>query len=117
MPRFWARSLRKMVAILHHRGEHHWLLVEFVAAGFDARQIEDFVDQAEQVLAGIVDVVRVFLVGRHGVRPENLALHHLGEAEDGVERRAQLVAHLREELRLRDVRAFGAAARLVGDRL
>ena len=51
------------------------------------------------------------------MRPENLALHHLGEAEDGVERRPQLMAHLREEARLGDVGGFGAAARLVGNGL
>ena len=57
----------------------------------------------------------VVLVHRHGVRPENLAFHDLGKAEDGVERRAQLVAHLGEEPRFRDVGGFGAAARLVRD--
>ena len=59
----------------------------------------------------------IVLVGRHGVGTEDLGLHHLGESEDGVERRAQLVAHLGEEARLGDVGRFRAAARLVGDRL
>ena len=67
--------------------------------------------------AGIVDVAGIILVGGHAVRAEDLGLHHLGESEDGVERRAQLVAHLREEARLGDVGRFRAAARLVGDRL
>ena len=49
-------------------------------------------------------------------RAEQLALHHLGEAEDGVERRAQLVAHGGEEARLGDVGGLRAPARLVGDR-
>ncbi len=40
-------------------------------------------------------------------RAEHAALHHLGEAEDGVERRPQLVAHVGEELGLRAVRALG----------
>ena len=64
MPRFVARSLQQMVAILDHARERHRLLVELVAAGLDARQIENFVDQAEQVHAGIVDVVGIVLVGR-----------------------------------------------------
>ena len=71
----------------------------------------------EQVHAGIMDVAGIFLVDRHRMRAENLALHHLGEAEDGVERRAQFVAHLREEARFRDIGGFGAMPRLVGDRL
>ena len=67
--------------------------------------------------AGIMNVGGIVLVRRHGVRPKNLGLHHLGEAEDGVERRAQLVTHLRQESRLGDVGGFGAAARFVRDRL
>ena len=47
--------------------------------------------------AGIMDVAGIILVHRHAVRSENLAFHHFGEAEDGVERRAQLMAHLGEE--------------------
>ena len=51
------------------------------------------------------------------MRAEELGLHHLREAEDGVERRAQLVAHGREEARLGEVGLLGAAPRLVGVRL
>ena len=40
-------------------------------------------------------------------RAEHAALHHLGEADDGVERRAQLVAHVGQELGLGAVRALG----------
>ncbi len=67
--------------------------------------------------AGIMDVGGIFLVDRHRMRAENLALHHLGEAEDGVQRRAQLVAHLREEAGFGDVGGFGAVACFVRDRL
>ena len=48
------------------------------------------------------------------MRAEHFGLHHLGEAEDGVERRPQFVAHLGEELRLGDVGAFRAPPRVVG---
>ena len=41
-------------------------------------------------------------------RPEHLVLHHLAEADDGVERRAQLMAHIGEEFRLRPARRLGA---------
>ena len=83
----------------------------------DARQIEDLVDEVQEMHTGIMNVAGIVLVHRHGVHAENLALHHLGEAEDGIERRAQLVAHLCQEARLGDVGGFRAAARLVGDRL
>ena len=106
-----------MAALLGDLHQRDRFLVELVAPGLDAREVEDLVDQAEQVDAGVVDVVRVILVGAHGVGAEQLVLHHLGKAEDGVERRAQLVAHLGEEPRLRDVGGFRVTARLVGFRL
>src|SRR5262249_24581404 len=46
------------------------------------------------------------------VRAEDFALHYFGKAENGVERRAKLMAHLREKARLRDVRGLGAATRI-----
>ena len=117
MPRLVARSLQQMVAVLDDGRERDRLLVELVTAGLDARQVENLVDQAEQVHAGIVNVGGIFLVGRHRMLAEHFRLHHFGEAENGVERRAQFVAHLREEARLGDIGGFGAAARFVGDRL
>ena len=66
--------------------------------------------------ARIVNVGGIFLVNRHRVRAEDLALHHFGKSEDRIQRRSQLVAHLRQKPRLRDVGRFGAMPRLVGDR-
>ena len=40
-------------------------------------------------------------------RPQHLRLDHLAEADDGIERRAQLMAHVGEEFRLRAVGRFG----------
>ena len=80
--------------------------------GLDLRQIEHVVDQAEQVLA----------VGLHALQHaahfcRRLAVDavedQLGVAEDGVERRAQLVAHVGEELRLVLARFFDLAALVV----
>ena len=106
-----------MAAFLGDLHQRDGFLVELVAAGLDARQVENLVDEPEQVNAGIVDVVGIVLVGAHGVGAEQLVLHHLGKAENGVERRAQLMAHLGEEPRLGDVGGFRMAARLVGFRL
>ena len=67
--------------------------------------------------AEIVNVAGVVLVHGHRVRSENLALHHLREAKDGVERRSQLVTYLREEPRFRNVGRFSPPARLIRNRL
>ena len=57
----------------------------------------------EQVTPGVDDVAdAVVLRGR-----QVLHLQKLAEAEDGVERRAQLVAHAREEFALGVVGALG----------
>src|SRR2546421_514850 len=56
-----------------------------------------------------MNVAGVFFIGRYRVRTEHLALHHFGKPEDRVERRAQLVAHLREEARLGDVGRLDAS--------
>ena len=100
-------------AILDDAGERHGVLAQFVASGLDARQVEDLVDERQKMLAARVDVGRIFLVGRHDVRAEQLALHHFGKAEDRVERRAQFVAHRREEARFREIGFLRAVARLV----
>ena len=50
--------------------------------------------------------VFAILVGAQ--RAEHAGFHDLGESDDGIERRAQLVAHIGEELRLGLVRFLGA---------
>ena len=77
------------------------------AAGLDARHVEDVVDDREEILAARADVAAILLVLLRAERAEDAALHHLGEADDGVERRAQLVAHVGEELGLGAVGALG----------
>src|SRR4029077_12691672 len=68
-------------------------------ARFDLGQVEDVADEVEQVGAGAVDGLgELDLPGRQvavGVLRELLA-----ENQDAVERRAQLVRHVRQELRL-----------------
>ena len=63
----------------------------------DLGQIEDVVDQGEQVSARAEHTVE-----RLGVLLQRLRIlpQHFADADDGVERRAQLVAHVGEELRL-----------------
>ena len=66
----------------------------------DLRDVEDVVDDAEEMRAGLVDIARVAHVLQRAERAQHLRGHHLREADDGVERRAELVAHVGEELRL-----------------
>ena len=65
----------------------------------DLGKIQDLIDKGEQMAAGGEDVVGVL-----GLFLIQLAEHSLpqdfGEADDGVERGAQLVRHVGEEFRL-----------------
>ena len=54
-----------------------------------------------------VDVAGVFLILGMAERTEQRLLHHFGEADHGVERRAQLVADIGEELGLGAVGRLG----------
>ncbi len=71
-------------------------------ASLDLREVEDVVDDAQQVLARGVDVAQEL-----GVLGVDLGLQavqqDLGEADDRVERRAQLVAHVGQEAALEPV--------------
>ena len=70
---------------------------------FDAREVEDIVDHLEQMLGGLGGQRRVFglLLGHLG------GFQQLQHAQYAVHRRAQFVAHHRQEVRLRIVGALG----------
>src|SRR4051812_30238361 len=73
--------------------------LELHAAGLDLREIEDVVDEREKMTARLVDVLQV--IELLGVQlTEHLVDQHFREADDGVQRRPQLVRHVGEELRL-----------------
>ena len=84
---------------LEHVGEEDLLGVDGDGAGFDLGEIEDVADQVQKVGAGAVDGAgELDLLGREvafGILGELLA-----QDQDRVERRAQLVAHVGQELRL-----------------
>ena len=79
-------------------------------AGLDLREVEDVVDQRQQMLAAFMDIAGILPVMPVAQRTEHLGDHHLGEAEDGVKRRAQLMAHIGQEFRFRAVGDFGLVA-------
>ena len=109
-------QFKRVAVFLGHRDDERTHLVEqrhdvhvfekdIHAAGLDLRQIENVVDQAKQVAAGAFDLLEVgdeaFLSEIDGFFLENFAV-----ADDGIERRAQLMAHVGEELRLVPARYF-----------
>ncbi len=90
------------------RIEIELLEIEPDAAGLDLRHVENVVDDVEQILPAAADVAAIFAILVGAERAEHARLHDLGKADDGVERRAQLVAHIGEEFRLGLVGLLGA---------
>ena len=90
------------------RVELEILEIEADAASLDLRHVEDVVDDVEQILPAAADVAAILAVFLGAERAEHARLHDLGETDDGVERRAQLVAHIGEEFRLGLVGFLGA---------
>ena len=77
--------------------------------GLDLGEVEQIVHEADHMRARGMDVLEVFLVALVADRPESLLQHHLGKADDGVERRADLVADLGQEIRFLRARLLGRA--------
>src|SRR5581483_6943320 len=82
---------------------------ELELSGVDLRQIGKIVHQRDDLRAGLVDVAQIIAVTLIADRSEALVHHHLREADDGVERRADLVADLGEKLGLAGDRLVGLA--------
>ena len=78
-------------------------------AGLDAAEVEQLVHQAQQVAGRAQHLLHVAALVR-SQRLLRVVLEQLAKADDGVHRRAQLVRHLREELRLGAVGALGLVA-------
>ncbi len=85
--------------VLDHRLQGHRLVVHLLLAGFDARQIQHLVDQGQKIFAGGVDGPGELdlLVGEvaRGVLGQQVR-----QQQHAVQRRAQLVRHVGQELRL-----------------
>ena len=78
-------------------GEEDLLGIDRDRAGLDLRQIEDVADQVQQIGAGAVDGAGELDLLRRQVAVGVVA-ELLAEDQDAVERRAQLVRHVGEEL-------------------
>ena len=117
------------IALLGHEGVHggghfpHHLAhgkgfgIDLHPLGFDLREVEDVVDQAEEMTGIRLDLAHVC---EQALLAEilHLLLQHLGIADHRRERRAQLVAHIGQELAFRAVgffrRFLGGFQRLLG---
>ena len=102
-PRFsWASTVEAVLVLLGKLArstdhlfdqwcELHGLRIELKFAGLDLRQVEHLIDEAKQVSSGAVHALQRFL---RLFRTEARCVrdHHLGKPDNGVERRAQLVA-------------------------
>ena len=73
--------------------------VELKFPGFDLRQIEYLIDEAKEMSPGAVHALQR-LLRLFGPETRRIGDHHLGQTDDGVERRAKLVAHAGDKLRL-----------------
>ena len=78
-------------------------VVQIEVPGLDFREVEDVVDQLEQVVTRVTEHFDVLaLLGGERRFPQQV-----GHAEDPVHRRADLVAHRRQEFALRPVGVLG----------
>ncbi len=115
MPWRAARSLTRVRALSSASGRSNCAEVELHPARLDLGQIQDVVDEGEEVPAGGQYVLQVLLLLVVELA-EHALEQHLGEADDGVERRAQLVGHVGEELGLvpvGDLELLGLLAQLL----
>ena len=108
------RLQRQQVAAIEQcRARRERLRRNLEIAGFHLGHVEDAVDHRQQMLAGIVDQLGIFLAARRIQHQRVFLNDHFGEADDGVERRAQFVAHGGEKAALGRVGLLGGGARQI----
>ena len=89
--------------MVEHGRQGEIAVFQLQLAGLDLRNVEDVVDDRQQVLAGCVDLAQPL-----GLACRGLGAQQVGEAEDGVHRRADFVRHVAQEGALRPACCFGA---------
>ncbi len=93
--------------VLHQLAQVEVDPLELQLAGFDLGEIEDVVDDAQQMLAGLVDGICEAPL----LRTERCAAQQFGHPENAVHRRANFVTHVGQKVTLRPVAGFGAISR------
>ncbi len=71
------------------------------APGIDIGNFQQILDFGQQIVAAFLNVPRIFEILRVVDFSEHAAFDDLRKTDDGVERRAQLVAHIGQEFRAR----------------
>ncbi len=107
-PLFLRANVHEVGDIAHQRTQVQRQALDFDVAGLDLGHVQHIVDQIEQMLAAAIDDIQTFEL-RFGQR--GLLAQQTGETEDGVQRRAQLVAHAGEKGALGPVRHLRRFAR------
>ena len=91
------------VNVVQNSGQVKVGVLQLQAPGFDFGEVQDVVDDAQQVPAGVVDFVKPqALGGRHARTP-----YQVVEPDDGVHGRADFVAHVGQKGALGAVGRFG----------
>ncbi len=94
--------------VVQHRFQLERQRVDLQLARLDLREVEDVVDDAQQVLAAALDLDEIVVHARRHV-----VLHgQPRQSDDRVHRRADLVAHVGQELALDATDRLGRGARL-----
>ena len=92
------------LAFEHDFGQRRRFQRQRQLSGLDLREIQDFVDQLQQIPSRVENLIDARRLGGRGRR--GIGIDELGEAEDRIERRAQLMAHAGKEIRFREVGLF-----------
>src|SRR5262249_41133262 len=102
--------------LVNEPGQIHRLEIEFELAFFDLREVQYLVDQAQEVRPPAAFTRCKGSCAFSVPKRAALLTNHLGQADDSVERGAQLMAHAGEELRLAlaRLRQSGHAEKLQG---
>ena len=79
-------------------------------ARLDFREVENVVDDAQQMLSGTLDLDEVIALPRRHLRFQG----DLGQADNGIHRCADFVAHIGQKVGLEPGRLFGEFLRGLG---
>ena len=104
------QRLHQVQTLQHHGQQRHGRALDGELARGDAAEVEHVVDELEQMARAAHDLFGLAALAR-GQRVLLVVAQQLRKTEHGVERRAQFVRHVREELRLGAVRTLGFVAR------
>ena len=96
-PFSWARSASASQRVVERVAQRELRRVEVKLARFDLREVEDVVDELQQRVRRALHHAEILALLRRQLGVER----ELGHADDAVHRRADLVAHVRQELALR----------------